>query len=246
MKTNEPLLSKRFLFAFVFALGVSISASNAFATVIISDSTFNDSDWTATVAASTGGSSQTALQNASGGNPGAYRFMTHTLPGHSSIAVVHFFQPETYTPSTQGAITSLDYSEDRIQFNPPFNGAAIGATPLLEQGGVFFFGPDITYTSTAWTTLSLTGLTAANFSSGSNHPDFSASGTTIMFGYLRSNTNIADQQIITQHGIDNWSFTIHNAVQSVPDSGGMPLPLLGLLAISIFGYLSRKTFAQVQ
>ncbi len=245
MKTNEQtLISRVVLRAFAVALGTYIVASSAYATVIISDGTFNPSDWAVNVTVSTGGATQTAQQNLSGGNPGAYRYMTHPLPlGPSSIGVAHLFQPASYTPSTQGAIISMDYSEDHIQFNP----SIIGARPLLMQGNTLFIGPSINFTDLAWTTVSLTGLTAAAFSNGSSHPDFSALGTTIQFGYGRSNTNNpGDPPLTTQHGIDNWSFTIHNAVQGVPDSGGLSLPLLGLLGIITFGHYSRKKFARTE
>lgn len=117
---------------------------------------FNPGDWTASVIAVTGGATQSNQQLGGGGNPAAHRMMTHTFPGPSQIAVFHQFVGAIYNPATQGEILSLDYAEDHIEFNPPFGGAAIGASPALLQSGVVFFGPDLTFTTTAWTSVSLT------------------------------------------------------------------------------------------
>src|SRR5678815_2182300 len=87
---------------------------------------------------------------------------------------------------------------------------------MLIQGGVYYFGADITFPSTAWQSVQLTGLTAGDFSSVSaTHPDFSTSGGPMQFGFARSNSNNPGNPTIqTHHGIDNWMFTLHT--QSAP------------------------------
>ncbi len=234
-----------------FAL-LCISCSINAQTVTINDTEFAAADWAATVTSSSGGATQSVSQPATGGNPGAYRHMTHVLPGNSNIVVVHQYLGASYNPSLQGAIDSVDYTEDHIQFNPPFAGAAIGASPALKQAGVWYFGPDLTFTTLNWQTANLTGLTQLDFTGpGGSHPDFTASGGEITFGFHRSNTNssggakgtndIKGLGYSTNNGIDNWAYTIHgqslpvvsvqatdaNAGEAGPDTGAMTVSRTG-------------------
>ena len=220
---------------------ISVLSAQNFAsadTITIADGDFASVDWLATVSKTTGGATQTVTQANSGGNPGAYRSMTHTLPGPSSIVVIHQYLGMSYDPSTQGAIDFVDYSEDRIQFNAPFSGAAIGARPALLQDGNWFFGPNITFTNSNWQSVNLTGLTSADFvGSGGLTPDFSASGSVISFGYTRSNTNNNSTSLIeTNSGIDNWSFVLTTQpVSAVPVPAAVWLfgsGLLGLVGVA--------------
>ncbi len=197
--------------------------------VTIADSEFASADWASIVTKTTGGASQSVSQSASGGNPGTYREMIHSLPSNSSIVVVHEFLGASYDPSVQGAISTLDYSEDHKEFSPPFSGAAIGARPALRQGGVWYFGPDLTFNGLSWQSVHLTGLTQMDFSgSDGGHPDFTASGGEIRFGFARSNTNrshIGGSPVDnsnasgydTTSGIDNWSYTLQSQALPVVD-----------------------------
>src|ERR1700730_10330616 len=178
--------------------------------IIFSDGTFQNGDWTKSVISSTGGATDSVSQVSAGGNPGAYRFIEHDLPPSSSIVVFHSMNLATYSPKTEGPIVALNYSEDEIQFNPPFAGATIGAQPAIQQDGVLYFGPDFTFGTTSWATATRNGLTATDFTSLTNtNPDFTATGNQILFGYLRSNTNTdPESPETTQHGIDNFSYTV--------------------------------------
>ena len=179
-------------------------------TLSISDETFATPDWSTVVVESTGGATQQASFIASGGNPGTYREMEHLVPGVASIEVFHAFEPTTFTPSIQGEIFEVDYAEDRIEFDPPFSGAAVGAAPALLQDGVVYAGPNATFTDTSWTSLDMPALTADDFDDGSGqHPDFSELGTEIQFGFIRRNSsqNPSSTNTIIS-GIDNWSFDL--------------------------------------
>ncbi len=143
---------------------------------------------------------------------GGYRRMQHVLPGTTDgegnptqITVVHLFEGGTWDPAVDGALSHINYSEDRIEQDPPFDGAAVGALFILEQDGTRYFvslDESNAFTNTAWESKSLNGLTPGDFSPSA--PDFSASGGEMVFGILRSNTNRSDIEIVITHGLDNW------------------------------------------
>ena len=225
---------------------IALFAASAFApfpvyaSVVIADSTFNPTDWTVVVVGATGGATQGVLQLATGGNPGSYRQISHNLPGPSTIVVSHVFNAVTYDPSTQGAIASIDYSEDRIELSPPFGGAAIGGYFLLQQGGVTWRNnTDLAFSNLSWATLSLTGLIASNFAvvaGATGLPDFSSSGSPITFGVLRSNSNSnASGSYTTTNGLDNWKVTVNQVVPAPP-----AVWLLGTGCLGLLGWQKRR------
>ncbi len=187
------------------------------AQVEFTDSEFPDANWSTTIVSSTGSPNHTAVQQTNGGSPGAYREMRHNMSTVSNIWVFHEYLPASYDPA-DGSIASLSYSESRIQFDPPFSGAAIGASPALRQGNVVFFGPVITYTDLQWVDISLTGLTAADFTTDDQQPDFSSGGAPIHFGFLRWNSTQIGAS--TKFGIDNWRFEI--SLNDDSDGDGVP------------------------
>ncbi len=217
----------------------SISTGALSADVItVADSTFLLANWSSNVEFSSNGASESNEHRMAGGNPDEFRFMMHDLdPGPAQISVSHMFLGATYNPSVQGAIESIDYSEDQIEFDPPFSGAAIGALPALFQDGQIFVGPDITFNNLTWQTTALNGLTASDFSAGVLNPDFSLSGGQITFGFVRSNSNTGSSGRATQHGIDNWSFTLHTTAIPEPASGGL---LCMIAATFACGWRNRK------
>jgi len=144
------------------------------------------------------------------------------LPTGASMTTAHLYQGGSYDPSVDGAIYLVDYDEDRIQETPPFPGAFIEAKPLLEQGGVMYLGPDITFTNTAWGTLLQNSLVALDFTSATNtHPDFSAAGGIIHFGYVRSNSNFSGLAANFRSSIDNWSVHVRSGVVGVEPSANL-------------------------
>jgi hypothetical protein len=154
----------------------------------------------------TGGASEMATWEATGGNPDGYRRMTHTLPSESSITVFHLFEQE-YDPAG-GAIDHINYSESRIQFDPPFSGAGIGAGFFLVQGGNRSTMPlptDGAFASTDWEPVVLENIQPDDFS---RVPDFTATAAPIQFGFYRSNSHGPGEEIVTTHGIDNWQVKI--------------------------------------
>jgi hypothetical protein len=183
------------------------------APVVISDDDFAPGDWQVDVTTFTGASA-TDEQRLSEGNPGAYRHMTHTLPGPSSLSANHLFLPVTWDPCVQGPIAAFDYSEDQIEIAPPFTGAAIGSGFMLVRNGTryFYVGSEVNpFTNLGWRRAGRRCITPEDLANGGVAPDLTSCGT-IQFGFLRSNTNSSTSgSIVTTHGIDNWRVVVYPA-----------------------------------
>ena len=193
------------------------------ANVVIEDDDFVASEWLVSVTGVANGATHAESRPTTGGNPAEYRHMTHTLPANSSISVLHLFIAGTYHPWIDGPVTSIIYREDNIAMSPPFPGTTIGARPVIVQDGINYYGPEISYTNTAWTTKSLFGLQADDFTSGTNtHPDFSVCGGPLQFGIERNNTNSSATPYATTHGLDNFHVTVHNTLTGVGSTGAAP------------------------
>ena len=198
--------------------GLLSLAGQAYAVVIIGDTEFAVADWSVTEVRDDGtNSTQIATQQATGGNPDAFRQGINTMGGVTVIRYGHLFMPTTYDPSVQGAITSLDWTYDFIVLaatNPTFG--AVNSTIVLEQGGIFYLvGPALTLEvdppDPMWTTNSNSNLTSANFvkvDGVGENPDFSASGGSISFGFLINNSTNQSNGRTTTYGVDNWQFLI--------------------------------------
>ena len=161
-----------------------------------------------TVASQTGGASETSAYTSSGGNPGGYLRMTHTLPSPSSIVVDHMF-PTSYDPSApaSGAIATVEYREDRIQLAPPFPSAAVGAGFIVKQGSTRYLVPltNGIFSGTTWANVPFRILRATDLP-GVN---FTASAPPVQFGFYRSNSNNpGGSPIVITHGIDNWEVRV--------------------------------------
>ena len=229
------------------------------ATFTYSDSTFNDEDWKITSFLRGNGRVVTGNQitsgdnqfrqviNTSGTDP---RMTSYTIGFHQQIGAV-------YNPQLQGAISSLDYSENSILFGGYYNGQTTGVA-LKQDGKVYAFGVGVT-SERNWTTKSVNNLQESNFSlvgkvaedldlastvapvdygSGSDRPDFSSTGSPIGFGFFRSNTacpTCGSYRIVA--GIDNWSVTIHTE-DPEPESVPEPSSMLGLFALGGLGVRS--------
>lgn len=192
---------------------------------VILDTEFLDSDWSALPFFNNGGA-VTQVRNVLGGNPDAYRFLTHDLPPSSSLSVFHRYEAGSYDPSTEGAIGGISVSLDDIEFEPPFVGAAVGQLFVVWQGDAYFYAKqDLTYATTDWRTRRLFCLKPGDFAPyGEKLPDFSAAGGPMRFGVIRSNTNNGTIAPLTiQHGLDNFRVAVHGADN--PECAGEPADL---------------------
>jgi len=207
----------------------ALAASSAHSDVTMSDGEFTPVNWQTTIAAQSTGASQSTSRLTIGGNPSAYRLTLHTLAASASITTAHVYQGASYNPSVDGPIYAVDYDEDQVQETPPFPGSFISATPLVQQGGVFYYGPDLTFVTLAWLQNARPGLIATDFTSATNtHPDFSSNGGVLKFGYARSNVNPGSIAANFRGGIDNWSVHVISGVVGVtPSSAAATLRLVG-------------------
>jgi len=194
------------------------------ADVTFVDSLFNDSDWSAQIvhtinhnACGTFHAEFTAFQVLTGGDPGAYRHVTHTF-ADGELFVAHLNNHAIWNPVTDGGISQILYSQDVNYLSgpgaPPF---AVGYDLLLKQGSEYYISL-FTYTQDVWVNSQRSSLTANDFTrlfgtfgipGGPDKPDFSKSGPPIQFGFHTRNGADGCNTYVTDHGIDNWQVTIH-------------------------------------
>lgn len=198
--------------------------------ITISDGDFNAQDWSTITVDATFGATATATQITTGGNPGSYRAITHTLPTPpdlqlTQLTVAHLYTATLYNPATQGAITTVDFQQDARLLNLPWDQAFTTTQVALRQGGRLFSSERFvrTIATLAWEPSALTALAQEDFvaADGSgDHPDFSATGAAIAFGFVRLNSRLAASppvppgDLVYAHAIDNWTVTVHRAAQT--------------------------------
>lgn len=180
-------------------------------TSTITDSAFADGDWDDVV--DTNGASGTgsgAHLRFNGQADADYRQVTIRVnsDGDARVAVFGIRRRDAYSPSSDGAILWLDYSESSISLagNAQYSAPAIrqnGKIYTLMPGGGAFAAAEL-----AWTDHALAHLTQNDFrtiASANEHPDFSRSGTRIEFGFMRMQIGPGE----TRAGIDNYRMVLY-------------------------------------
>jgi YVTN family beta-propeller protein len=164
--------------------------------VLISDAQFDVADWTVTVVGA-----QATTQEATDGNPGAWRRTTHFGQGETTH---RFVRPgSTYNPISQGAVDRIDVSWDRRLFAETIASERF----VVVQNNVVYRTSERSFFSPAWENDQRAGLRADAFDNGSGgRPDFSEKALPISFGYVRRTFNQT-----VPHGIDNFTVTIHRS-----------------------------------
>jgi hypothetical protein len=151
-----------------------------------------------------------------GGNPGALRKMSDQVaPGSSLSYLTHLSLVSAYDPRVQGAIRVIDYAEDCVVFSASdINYVETGL--LLEQSGRRYVTDRMQSlcTTRSWTSTTRPSLRQEDFrqldgpacEAGEACPDFSASASTLRFGYERIAQTTPGGSVM--HGIDNWRVTV--------------------------------------
>jgi hypothetical protein len=221
------------------------AASAAHASVSYFDGVFNPSNWNEITITNAGGagSSTNASQSLVGGNPNEFRRIDMSLvagtPG-AAVFSLNINNLASYDPTTQGAVTSIDYSEDSINLLAGSgDGQATGL--LIVQNGIIYIQrtpvlvmPYSTFST--WAQNAAPGLVASDmweimgngFVDPNSNPDFTATASVMQLGFWRgaSSGNFTGQAF-REAGIDNWSVR----VVPTPASLGLLAPA-GLLAFS--------------
>lgn len=233
--------SKMFLTHACIMVMAMIITVPAFAIVTFSDGTFNNTDWSLTELKNDG--LATANQIGSGGNPGTFRQTVNTIPDQNytiSVYGVSLRNNAIYNPSTQGAIISVDYSEDAA--TAPTSGSQVSG-PAILQGGQYFLrctGILTPNSADGWQTQTSLGLLATDFClmdatgtpNPTMHPNFSSSGGQMQLGFFRGNVIGPHNAIQPTAGIDNWSVTINNnQPHAVPTLGEWGMIIFIILAV---------------
>ncbi len=199
------------------------------------DDAFENADWTLLVRTTGWGGSAVGEQVNEGGNPVDHRTVVtrhNGAPGGGRTCTYALSVKDSavYDPSVEGSIASIDYEEDA---RPVASGQDTG--PVICQG-------DACYLSFAastgplgdWQTAQRGRLLAEDFvrvdpSVGGSglvsdaHPDFSATGAPIEFGFYRSicvnggTFGVGSGQ--SEAGIDNWLIRVHRTTVA-PSSPG--------------------------
>lgn len=186
-----------------------------------SDNDFQDAAWTLFTELA-GGGTVAAVREASGGNPGACRKVTNLLPGANGVALgFHFLNTATYTPSSDGAIASVAFSIDAqlvssTHGSPTHDGIAFGVSLRQNSKNYYRWSSNTNNTPGVWHEYSSGALTANQFRTvedPNDHPDFTSSGTVILFGIYSGNTSVgAGYDTVAR--FDNWGVT------TTPTGGG--------------------------
>jgi hypothetical protein len=205
-------------------------ASCAQASVTYSDGTFDPSQWgNESILLGSGGSASFAqsLQ----GNPGPSREIDLVVnEGGATVWAISRYGVDMatrYVPSTQGAITSINFSID-ARF---ISGSVLGEgqqVKLMAKQGTRVFGAGLLFTDSdgLWRTLVADGLTAADFvalDGLGGSVNFSSTGAPIRFGFAAGATFFESGANLKAE-YDNFSVTV------IPAPGA--LALLGLGAVA--------------
>lgn len=178
----------------------------------ITDTAFDDNDWDDVIDTNGVSGTGAGAHLRFNGQVGAdYRQVTIRINSSEPDAKVALFairRRDAYSPSSDGAILSIDYSESSINQS---GNVQYSAPAIRQNGKIYTLMPGsgaFAAAETSWTDHSLAHLTQNDFrtmASASEHPDFSRSGTRIEFGFLRMQIGPGDSKA----GIDNYRMVLY-------------------------------------
>jgi hypothetical protein len=218
-----------------------MAASSTAGTISFLDTTFNLADYGTPPVFKTDPAATIAIsQTLTDGNPGAALVIDYTIPASTSFSSMVGFANSTfaYDPSTQGDITSVDWSIDKwAMLNVAFTFSTV--RPLIFQSGKFYqYSLGIPPVPETWISAPIVGLQAINFdlfnySTGTfdtaQHPDFA--GSTLLFGFAASfaSSFLVPTAVDAEFRWDNLSIQVHSQDQPVPEPGTLFMIGTGVL-----------------
>jgi len=205
----------------LYTIGFSTIPAQA---VIFQDGDFDPSQWqTHLFMTQTSTANNSTLS--SGGNPANFRSLymfssTGILQPTGRSMVVELKTSAVVSPNALGGITQVDYAEDH--FCECLGGGVLWG-PALEQNGTYYIVAGNAMPNginVVWNDETLLGLTetdfvevdvnAATWSNPNSHPDFSAAGSPVTFGFVRAKAFVG----WTESGMDNWTVHVNETVVS--------------------------------
>ena len=187
--------------------------------IVFEDSEFPLADWAVTAISEPAMNGPTHLEEraSSGGNPGAYRKTTITMPaGPTRLWIFDTLQSASYDPSAQGAVYRIAFAQDYIALP---GGLGVLPTLLIEQDGRRYMasGP-VPSGSLTWIAAAFPAVFEASAfyrvdgpacGAGESCPNFSATGKPIRFGFANRNEGLAGFAGVSGgFGVDNWKVTV--------------------------------------
>jgi hypothetical protein len=215
--------------------------------VTIGDGNFNSGDWSLTVFTRHipppgAGGTVTAVRQPTGGNPDAYREVTDSVAqGNSLVLGISIYTPLQYDPAVSGPLSPFNMSIDYHCPGCPGDGQAFGAAIL--QGGNYYlsFKGNVTQGTASWMTAAQS-FSETDFilyddvtSYPALHPDFSATGAKMFFGFVTGNSTFDFGYVVTA-GYDNFQTNVQ-ATAVVPVPATLPLFATGFAGL---GWLARR------
>ena len=190
--------------------------------VAFSDGEFDPADWSSSAIAdpAQNGPTHSEDRGATGGLPGAFRHMVHTMTaGPSSLRVFNTKASAVYDPQALGAIHAIDYAEDCDRLSATSSAFVVTSYPTIEQTGRRYVSRLGRGCLSLWVNnfSQVPSLEAGDFvqvdgpacGNGESCPDFSARGAPLRFGFERRVVLQAGASPGSiEHGIDNWNVNV--------------------------------------
>jgi hypothetical protein len=214
--------------------------------VEFTDGAFVPGDWFVIEHEIGGGGDGSASQVLTGGSPGAYREVTTAInawSGERRYWAFNFKTSAVFDPSSQGAISTIDYYESSKAFSSS-QSIVVG----LKQGSDLYAAGLVSgFSGTTWTDHSSLGLLPEDFNKAipggfdlGSHPDFGSSAEEITFGFARGRGSPVGGPYSESVGaIDNFRVVVNFTPVDVPALAGGGLACISLL-IGLTGFLATR------
>lgn len=215
-----PISTKWVLPVLVTLVSPSLTMASPYVFV---DGTFAPGTWTTDVRPTGSSEGYSVTQQTSGGDPGDYSQITISSPG--GWTAIDEMSAFSYAPATLGAIAALSVSYS-LQTQP---GPDQADYFQIRQNGIYYQLPAGDWQTgyyPTWTNFSFI-TTASDWSDSSgdgNHPDFSAAGSPIQFGFYAANSYASSTV-----GVDNFQVS----VSSIPEPTSLTLAGVGLVGLGL-------------